>query len=222
VSWSAIAQIEAGRRKDVRLSSLAALADALGMSVDHLIGTAAAAVAPQLFEHRALPYRSDAEFVAGVTPFLEQGIEQSERLLAVTTDEKTRLLREALGARSGHVEFAGWDQWYQSPKHALGRYAAFLEQAVSAGAIWIRVVAEAAWAGDTVAEIETWTRYESLVNLVFASSPASILCTYDESAFAPAVVAQAHTTHPEIARGAIATASPHYQRPEDLLLNDCT
>ena len=30
VSWSAIAQIESGRRKDVRLSSLSALAEALG------------------------------------------------------------------------------------------------------------------------------------------------------------------------------------------------
>ena len=30
VSWSAISQIESGRRKDVRLTSLSALADALG------------------------------------------------------------------------------------------------------------------------------------------------------------------------------------------------
>ena len=36
VSWSAIAQIESGRRRDVRLSSLSALADALGVSVDEL------------------------------------------------------------------------------------------------------------------------------------------------------------------------------------------
>ena len=51
VSWSAIAQIQSGRRKDVRLRSLSALAKALGVSVDYRIG-AATATAPQLLEHR--------------------------------------------------------------------------------------------------------------------------------------------------------------------------
>src|SRR5687767_9695620 len=73
VSWSAIAQIETGRRKDVRLSSLAALADALGVSVDYLIGTAAATT-PQPFDHRLLMYRSDEDFLAGAIPFFSEGM----------------------------------------------------------------------------------------------------------------------------------------------------
>src|SRR3977135_4205548 len=60
VSWAAIAQIESGRRKDVRLSSLTALADALGVSVDYLLGKTAT-FTPQLFEHRVLTYGSDQE-----------------------------------------------------------------------------------------------------------------------------------------------------------------
>src|SRR5438034_4762369 len=62
VSWSAIAQIESGRRKDVRLSSLSALAEALGVSVDHLIGTTAT-IAPPMLGHRLLTYGSDDEFL---------------------------------------------------------------------------------------------------------------------------------------------------------------
>lgn len=218
VSWSAIAQIESGRRKDIRLTSLAALADALEVSVDHLIGTAAAATPPHLFEHQVLVYASNEAFLAGAIPFLDEGIEQSHCLLAVTTEAKTMLLRGALGERSGHVEFTDWAEWYRSPKDALRRYREFLKQRVTAGAVWIRVVAEAAWASDSAVEIEAWTRYESLVNLAFASSPATILCTYDEEGLAPSVVADAHSTHPEIVRGSDATASTRYRQPEDLLL----
>ena len=47
-------------------------------------------------------------------------------------------------------------------------------------------------------ETETglWTRYEALVNLVFASSPASLLCAYDTRTIAPEVARQARLTHP--------------------------
>jgi transcriptional regulator with XRE-family HTH domain len=218
VSWSAIAQIESGRRKDVRLSSLSALADALGVSVDHLIGSAAAGSTPHLFEHRVLTYGSDEDFVTAVIPFLEEGIEQSEHVLAITTESKTGLLRGALGERAVQIEFADWADWYQSPKHALERYGDLVERAVSAGAVWIRVVAEAAWAHDNDAEIGAWTRYESLVNLVFSPSPATILCTYDERDFSPDVVAETHTTHPEIVLGGNTRTSPSYRQPEDYLL----
>ena len=218
VSWSAITQIESGRRKDVRLSSLSALADALEVSVDHLIGTAAAAVAPHLFEHQVLVYASDEEFIAAAIPFLDEGFERSDRVLAVTTEAKTELLRDALGARSAHVEFADWAEWYRSPTHALKRYGGYVKQHVTAGAVWIRVVAEAGWPGGSDAEIAAWTRYESLVNLAFASSPATILCTYDERELPPDVVADAHCTHPEIVSGIDATTSPRYRTPGDLLL----
>src|SRR5688572_21886214 len=88
VSWSAITQIESGRRRDVRSSSLAALADALGVSVDYLIGTVAATT-PQPFDHRLLIYRSDEDFLEAAIPFLSEGMEESSQyLLAVTTDAK--------------------------------------------------------------------------------------------------------------------------------------
>jgi hypothetical protein len=220
VSWSAIAQIEAGRRRDIRLTSLSALADALEVSVDHLIGTAAAASPPQLFEHQVLIYGSDEEFLAGATPFLDEGIEQSNRLLAITTEAKTALLRSELGERGGYVEFADWAEWYRSPQNALRRYGELVKEQVTAGAVWIRVVAEAAWAGETDADVTAWNRYESLVNLALASSPATILCTYDERSFSPSALADAHCTHPEIVSGNDATPSASYRRPEDLLL-DC-
>ena len=216
VSWSAISQIESGRRKDVRLGSLSALSDALGVSVDYLIGTKAA-ISPQLFEHRVLPYASDDDFLGGAIPFLAEGIEQSHCLLAITTEAKTALLRDALDDRAEHIEFADWADWYSSPLDALNRYGAFVTEKFGAGAIWIRVVAEAAWTG-TDDDIAEWTRYESLVNLSFASSPATIVCTYDERAFPEGVVTDARRTHPAVVQGSAVSESPTYQDAEHFLM----
>ena len=215
VSWSAVAQIESGRRKDVRLSTLSALASALEVSVDYLIGSARA---PQLFEHRMLTYGSDDEFTAAAIPFLTDGIDQSHCLLVVATEAKIELLREGLDDRSEHVDFADWAEWHRSPKEAMRRYGAFVTQKYEEGAVWIRVVAEAGWASHTDAEIAAWTRYESLVNLAFASSPVTIVCTYDERSFPEVVVADARRTHPELAQVSGSAASPLYREPREFLL----
>jgi transcriptional regulator with XRE-family HTH domain len=216
VSWSAIAQIESGRRKDVRLTSLVALAQALGVSVDYLIG--AAGEVPRLFDHRVLSYGSDDEFEAAAVPYLLEGIAHSDCVLAITSEQKTRLLRRALGDQAAGVEFAGWDEWYTSPAAALHHYEEFLAAASARGVSWIRVVAEAGWSGQSTVEIAGWTRYESLVNLAFGSSPATILCTYDKRTFPAQALQDVYSTHPVIAVGGEVLASDAYQEPADFLL----
>jgi transcriptional regulator with XRE-family HTH domain len=211
------AQIESGRRKDVRLGTLAALADALDVSVDYLIGPTATTT--PLLEHRILRYGSDEEFVRGTVPFLVEGIEQSHAVLAVTTPAKTSLLREALGERLDQIEHSDWTDWYSSPQDALRRYGEFVNEKLKGGAPWIRVIAEAGWSGRSEAEIAVWTGYESLVNLAWASSPATIVCTYDQRAFSEDAIANACHTHPEITDSAVVSASPTYRRPEEFLLN---
>jgi transcriptional regulator with XRE-family HTH domain len=217
VSWSAIAQIESGRRKDVRLSSLSALAAALDVSVDYLIGRSGAIATP-LLEHRVLMYGSDEEFLATAIPFLHGGIERSESLLAVTTDARIELLRDTLDDRSQHVEFADSADWYRWPGAALYGYRTFVKERFDAGAAWIRIVGEPVWAGRSDPEITAWTRYESLLNLSFASSPVTIVCPYDTRSLSEEVVADAHRTHPEVVRGSETTVNPAYRGPEDFLL----
>ena len=216
VSWSAIAQIETGRRKDVRLSSLAALAEALGVSVDHLIGTRPS---PDLLEHRLLTYTSEDEFITNAAPHLVAGVEQAHGVLAVTTPQVTCALRDTLVDHRERIAFADWADWYQSPHEALQRYVAFLDEQSNAGALWITVVAEAGWSGQSEAHIDAWTRYESLVNLAFASSPATVVCTYDERMHSPEAIAAAFQTHPEILHREVAVTSEAYRTPADFLLS---
>ena len=215
VSWSAIAQIETGRRRDVRLSSLAALAHALDVSVDFLIGTTPT---PDLLEHRLLTYTSEDEFLTNAAPHLVAGVEQAHGVLAVTTPQVTGSLRDTLVDHREQIEFANWEDWYRSPREALQRYVAFVDEKSKAGAVWITVVAEAGWSGQSEAQIAAWTRYESLVNLTFASSPATLVCTYDERLHSPEAIAEAFQTHPEVLHGDAAVTSEAYRTPADFLL----
>jgi transcriptional regulator with XRE-family HTH domain len=217
VSWSAIAQIESGRRKDVRLSSLSALAGALGVSIDYLVGSTAG-LSSRLFEHRLLTFASDAQYVEGTVPFVAEGLEQSHAHLVVGSPSQIELIRDALDDRSKHVEFADSAEWYSTLAGALNRYRAYVKEKVDAGAAWVRVVGDAVWAGRSDPETAAWFRYESLVNLAFAAAPATFMCAYDASVLPAAVIEAACRTHP-VAHGPALTDSPPYRETEDFLLN---
>ena len=140
-------------------------------------------------------------------------------MLAVTTPAVTAALRDTLVDHRERIVFADWADWYRSPHEALQRYVAFLEEQTNAGVLWITVVAEAGWSGQSEEQIAAWTRYESLVNLAFASSPATVVCTYDERLHSPEAIAEASQTHPEILHGEVAVTSEAYLTPADFLLS---
>jgi transcriptional regulator with XRE-family HTH domain len=217
LSWAAITQIESGRRQEVRVSSLVALANALGVSVDYLVGSEAT-VSPRLLGHRALIYGSDEEYMASAVPFLLGGIEESESVLAVTTARQIGLLRDVLGDKARHVEFWESSDWYVSPRAALDAYRGFLKERFDGGAPWIRIIGEPVWAGRTRAEIAQWTRYESLINLALGSSPATIVCPYDARALPEPVLADTRRTHPLVTEAPGSSAGPVYLEPEDFLI----
>src|SRR4051794_9185343 len=135
LSWSAIAQVESGRRTHVRPSTLSSLSKALGVSVDYLVDGSA----PQpMLQHRALIYDDEQAFVDATVPFLLEGMDRSEALLAVTSKRNIDGLRRRLGDDRRHVEFADSRDWYASPAAALDGYRTFLETRLRGGAPWTR------------------------------------------------------------------------------------
>jgi transcriptional regulator with XRE-family HTH domain len=217
VTWSAIAQIESGRRQDVRLSSLAALAAALGVSVDYLAG-APTTIRPDLARHRGLIYGSDEDFVVALAPFLAEGVARADGVLAVTGSRQTGLLREALGHDARQVKFVDSSEWYDSPTGALHRYLTFVQERFQHGAPWVRIIGEPVWSGRSRAEVAAWKRYESIINLSFASLPASVICPYDARSVPRQVLVGARHTHPELAEEGRVLDCPDYREPEDFLL----
>jgi transcriptional regulator with XRE-family HTH domain len=193
LSWSAITQIETGRRPNPRAGTLGALAAALEVTVEYLLGTSAQTRA--LLDHHALIYLDVAEFVETAGPFLQEGVADGDAALVVTDAENAGGLREHLGDAAAAIRFADRQPWYGSPRDALIGYRQFATQALDAGAPWVRIIGEPVWAGRTAGQVQTWLRYEALLNLAFAPLPITLTCPYNETALDPAIVENARATH---------------------------
>jgi transcriptional regulator with XRE-family HTH domain len=216
MSAAAIAQIEAGRRKDIRLSSLSALAEALGVTVDHLIGARTGSVSS--LEHVALLYGSEEEFLARATPFVREGVENEECPLVVTTTDRIARLRQALADHSDGVEFVDSASWYSTPGSALNGYRDAIHRRRSDGFVWMRILGEPVWAGTSEEDIRRWIRYEAMLNLALAAEPVTLMCPYDTRTVPEHVIHAAHQTHPTVAQPSGPVASAAYRDPEDLLV----
>ena len=146
ISWSAIAQVESGRRTDLRPSTLVALARPLGVSIDYLVGGTT--------RRRRCSTISTSTTARKVTsrrrwgPFWRKGVERSDAVLAVTTLPNIGLLREHLGKQARKVEFVDSSYFLSTPVAALEAFRAFLRRPnLTVGATWVRILAEPRWAG---------------------------------------------------------------------------
>ena len=216
LSWSAIAQVESGRRTNLRPATLSALATALGVTIDYLVSGGNGG--PSMLEHEALLYSSQHELMSSCAAFLALAAARSEPALVVTSQPAINSLRSHLGEGAQRVEFADHIGWYRSPADALEGYRDFVDRSVSSGAHWVRVIGEPVWS-ESQPEVTCCTRYESLLNLVFASSPMSVLCLYDAERLAGPILENAHATHPHIAEGASRQASSRYVDPWSFVLS---
>ncbi len=162
--------------------------------------------------HQALLYDGDEDFVATLAPFCSEGLARGERVFAVTTPGNIALLRDALGGRAGGVEFTVADEWYRAPGRTLGAYSRYVDEHKAAHGR-VRVIGEPVWLGRSAEAEAEWTRYESVVNVAFASSPAWIVCPYDRRMLPEHIVAYARRTHPVLLMGEGPRASEVFTDP---------
>src|SRR3954447_17640772 len=216
ISWSAIAQIESGRRRNVRPGTLAALARALEVTVDYLIDGCVAT--PVMLTHQALIYRSDEEFASAVGGLLAEGLERDEAALLVASDGNVELVREVLGKASRRVKYMPAAELYTEPDAALSTYQEFVQRAVVRGAHWVRIVGEVMWDGRSAAQVRPWCRYESLLNLAFAALPVTVVCPYDSRRVKPSILWHARETHPETMIDGTLVTNADYVQPGGYVL----
>lgn len=215
LSWSAVEQIESGRRRNARPGTLEALSRALGVSIDQLVR---GGPSPMMLDHQLLVYPDADSFVAATGPFIRDGLERSERVMTVTTDSNIEALHGYLGSDASDVTFVEAETWYRAPGTVLGGFLRFLDGQLAKGSPWTRIVGEPHWWGRSQDEIRVTHQYESLFNLVFGSLPASFLCAYDERALDPAIVTAARATHPRLMERGNVVDNVSYQDPASFLL----
>jgi anti-sigma regulatory factor (Ser/Thr protein kinase) len=163
--------------------------------------------------HRARLYTGPSAFIDAAVPFLREGVEAGEAVLAVVPAGTFDALREALGPLADGVSFREAAHWYSQPTRTIAAYSSFIEH--HAG-MRMRAVAEPAWACDTAPEIAEWTRYESIVNQAFASVDGAVLCLYDRTATPAEVLGGVFRTHPELVDDDGAHANAAYVDPREV------
>jgi anti-sigma regulatory factor (Ser/Thr protein kinase) len=150
-----------------------------------------AAVAP--FRHLALFYRDSQEYLAGVLPFLREGLARREPSLAAVPAPRLGLLREALAGDCDKVCLADMTELGRNPGRIIPAVTDFIRRHPGKR---ISYLGEPAWQGRTAPELREATRHEALINLAFRGIPATILCPYDVSGLPRQVVTDARRTHP--------------------------
>ncbi|MBO2448102.1 sensor histidine kinase [Actinomadura barringtoniae] len=165
---------------------------------DMVIPTQHVRLGGDLFQHRALRYRSVRDLVEAALPYLHEGLRADEAVVVITPPPRTALLIEHLGERlAARVEFLDAVTWFQSPVAALAAYYERTQRD------WwprgrLRLLAEPLWTGRSPLEIWEWKRHEAILNVAFAGTPSTIMCAYDVMALPGHILADAARTHPEI------------------------
>jgi anti-sigma regulatory factor (Ser/Thr protein kinase) len=148
------------------------------------------------FEHEVLFYRDDESFLAGLLPFIREGLERDEAVIVAEPRPRMELLRDALGDDAVPVSFLDMAEIGANPARIIGVWAAALEKHTEAGQR-LRGIGEPAFHGRRELEFVECQLHEQLLNVAFDGGPAwRLLCPYDEVRLPRAVVRAALHTHP--------------------------
>ena len=154
------------------------------------------AVPARGFEHEVLFYRDDEGFLAGLLPFITDGLERDEAVVVAEPRPRMELLRDALGDDAVAVSFLDMAEIGANPARIIGVWAAALEKHTAAGQ-QLRGIGEPAFHGRRELEFVECQLHEQLLNHAFDGGPAwRLLCPYDEVKLPRAVVRAALHTHP--------------------------
>ena len=164
------------------------------------------------FSHRALLYASPGEFVAAAGPYVREGAEAGDSVIAVTTRANVDALREELGDLAEAVDFGSSEDWYsRSPWRTLRLYTRWLSRAPEGAQL--RVLGEQMWLARSDAERREWQRYEAFANITFASPRTKVVCTYDATHLSDSIFEHVYGTHPEVLYGDQLTSSRTFTDP---------
>ena len=146
--------------------------------------------------HEAGFYRSDAEFLGLIVPFVEEGLAAGDPVVIGYDDRKADLLRSRLTDPSS-VEFIVDRGLYSTPARAIATYRRLFEFHVAMGADQIRIAGDVPHPGNG-REFEGWDRYECAVNTVWQDFPVWGRCLYDTTTASTAVLDAVERTHPRL------------------------
>jgi anti-sigma regulatory factor (Ser/Thr protein kinase) len=160
------------------------------------------------FEHEALFYSGEREFVARTSAFICDSVAASEPILVVVSAPKIDLLRAELGHDGPNVRFENMADLGRNPAWIIPAWADFVAQHERGGRRF-RGIGEPVTPDREPEELVECERHEALLNLAFADGPPWwLVCPYDTTVLPPAVLDVAGKNHPTVLDAGARRPSP--------------
>jgi anti-sigma regulatory factor (Ser/Thr protein kinase) len=150
---------------------------------------------PAGFEHEALFYRGDADFVGAVGAVVRAGLAADEAVAVALPGPHLELLRTCLDDAAAAVTWLDMAEVGANPARIIDVWTTILHATQAAGRRLLGV-GEPAFVGRRPAELVECALHERLLDRAFAGGPAwRLVCPYDEAHLPPEVCADARRTH---------------------------
>jgi anti-sigma regulatory factor (Ser/Thr protein kinase) len=157
--------------------------------------------------HQTAFYGTDDEFLRLVLPFIVEGLDAGEPVVAAFAQANQDLVRAALPG--ANVIYIDGDEHYRRPAYVIHEYSRLVSAFVAEGAGQVRVTGDVPHPGVGV-PWDWWARFEAAVNVAFAGFPMWGLCPYDTRITPAAVLDQVRRSHPHVATPDGDLANPDY------------
>lgn len=155
--------------------------------------------AQQSYRHEAFLWDGQADFVDGLLPFVEDGVDAGEAVVVATTPEHGEWLSEGLGSKASEVQFVDITELGRNPARIIPACQQFLRESSGYGRP-ARAVGEPVWDGRRPEEVVEYQLHEALMNLaVDPELPFWVLCPYDAGNLDADVLAEVSRSHPALA-----------------------
>jgi anti-sigma regulatory factor (Ser/Thr protein kinase) len=157
--------------------------------------------------HMVFFYHDQGDYLAQIRSFASAGLVNGEPVFIAVPRDKGSLLAEHMDGDFRRLRYADMGELGRNPARIIPAVRDFIDQHPGRR---VRYVGEPIWPGRSAAETREATRHESLINMAFSGSTATILCPYDVARLPPAVVSEAESTHPAILVNGHPAAAPRY------------
>jgi hypothetical protein len=154
--------------------------------------------AQQSYRHEAFLWSGERDFVDGLVPFIEEGIEAGEAVMVATTPEHGTWLARGLGSTASRVHFVEITELGRNPARIIPACQEFLERWSGYGRP-ARAIGEPVWEGRTPDEVAESQLHEALMNVaVDPDVPFWVRCPYDAGRLDAEALAEVSRSHPAL------------------------
>ncbi|MFQ6171626.1 anti-sigma factor RsbA family regulatory protein [Oryzobacter sp. R7] len=145
------------------------------------------------YRHEALFWYGLDDFLAATVPFVLDGLEADEAVMAAVAPSHVAPLRDALGPAASGVRLVDMGEMGANPARIIPAWRDFAD--AHAGRV-MRGVGEPIWSGRRADELVECQLHEALLDEALPShTPFWLLCPYDADALGDAVLAEARRSH---------------------------